>query len=162
MAGRNKGSAMGFATRRLGPLLGLAIASGLYWQAIVSTATAATPIVTIFDNDAPPPSGGFDPRQGLWGYAPHHMMVTRGETVVFNNPSSNTLPHTVTNIERTSGAFENALTAGTRFDSSPTREALIMPGASWSLDTSGLEPGHYLYYCRIHPWMAGQVTVVVP
>ena len=29
----------------------------------------------------------------------------------------------------------------------------------WDLDTSGLEPGIYSYYCRIHPWMRGWVEV---
>jgi plastocyanin len=35
-----------------------------------------------------------------------------------------------------------------------------MPGNSWSLDTSGLAAGHYGYYCRLHPWMVGSLTVV--
>ena len=153
---------MRFDVRSTGLALGLALVVGVYCQATAGSVGAATPTVTIYDNDAPPPGRGFDPAQGLWGYAPHHAIATQGETVVFNNPASNTLPHTVTNIERTSGAFENALTAGTRFDSSPTSEGLIRPGASWSLDTTGMEAGHYLYYCRIHPWMAGMLTVVSP
>ena len=30
----------------------------------------------------------------------------------------------------------------------------------WQLDTSGLDPGLYAYYCRIHPWMRGSLEVV--
>ena len=153
---------MALRMRRVGWVLGLALVLGLSWHTAVSTVDATTPTVTMFDNDAPPPGRGFDPAQAQWGYAPYHVTVMQGETIVFHNPPTNRLTHTITNIERTSGAFDNALTAGTRFDSSPTREALVATGSSWSLETSGLEPGHYLYYCRMHPWMAGLVTVVGP
>ncbi len=30
----------------------------------------------------------------------------------------------------------------------------------WELDTTGMEPGFYTYYCRIHPWMRGTIEVV--
>lgn len=137
-----------------------ALAAGLMWQAAVPAVGAATPTVTLFDNDAPGPSAGFDVAQGDWGYAPAHIAVMRGDTVLFNNPSSNRLPHTVTNIERVGPAFENQVAAGTRFDSSPSRESLVAVGTSWTLDTSTLDQGHYAYYCRIHPWMVGSLTVV--
>lgn len=29
----------------------------------------------------------------------------------------------------------------------------------WELDTDGLEPGMYAYYCRIHPWMRGMMEI---
>jgi hypothetical protein len=51
------------------------------------------------------------------------------------------------------------LTHGAAFDSSPTREEVLMPGSSWSLDTSSLEAAQYLYYCWLHPWMVGSITV---
>jgi hypothetical protein len=31
---------------------------------------------------------------------------------------------------------------------------------AWTLDTAGLEPGLYAYFCRIHPWMRGSLEVV--
>ena len=58
------------------------------------------------------------------------------------------------------GAFENTLQAGTKFDSSPTRETVIAPGNSWMLDTSTVDPGNYAFYCRFHPWMVGEITVL--
>ena len=76
------------------------------------------------------------------------------------NPASNKRPHSVTSISLGGMPFENSLVAGARFDSSPTREALVTPGNSWVLDTSGLDAGNYAYYCRIHPWMVGQVSVL--
>ena len=30
----------------------------------------------------------------------------------------------------------------------------------YDLDTSGLEPGLYSFYCRVHPWMRGSLEVV--
>ena len=50
--------------------------------------------------------------------------------------------------------------AGAKFDSSPSRETLVTPGNSWTLDTATLDPGNYAYFCRIHPWMVGEVTVL--
>ena len=144
------------------PLLVFAAIVGLCWQSTVSSAGAYTPTVTMFDNDAPPPSMGFDPGQTWWGFAPAQVLVMKGDMVVFNNPASNRLPHTVTNIERTGRAFENQLAAATKFDSSPSADALVMPGNSWTLDTSTLDPGNYAYYCRIHPWMVATLSVMAP
>ena len=56
--------------------------------------------------------------------------------------------------------FENNLVAGAKFNPSPTREELVTPGNSWTLDTSTLDARNYAYYCRIHPWMVGQVAVM--
>jgi plastocyanin len=146
--------------RPLPAVSALALALGLVWGvAIPSTAAATTPTVTVYDNDAPGPSQGFAAGQGMWGYGPNHIMAIQGEGIVFNNPASNKLPHTVTNLQRIGSPFDNQVAAGTLFDSSPTRETLMAPGTSWTLDTSMLEQGHYAYYCRIHPWMVGSVTV---
>ncbi len=142
----------------LGPLAlvpALALAVGLAAPAS-PPAIAATATVTIFDGDtATPPQ--FDPSQGWWSYAPYHVEVKRGEPVVFHNPSTNRFPHTVTSITR--GEAPNTLAAGARFDSSPDPSTRIQPGESWTLDTSSLDPGHYAYYCRLHLWMLGSVTV---
>lgn len=144
----------------LGPLAllpALALIVGLSWFA-PAPAIAATATVTIYDGDTPPPTN-FDPAQGWWGYAPYHVEVRRGEPVVFNNAASNRYPHTVTSITRGGTNYENNLLAGARFDSSPDANTRVMPGESWTLDTSSLEPGHYAYYCRLHLWMLGSFTV---
>lgn len=40
------------------------------------------------------------------------------------------------------------------FDSGP-----IIPGQSYTLDTSHLSPGTYTFQCDIHPWMLGTLHV---
>jgi plastocyanin len=124
-------------------------------------ATAFTPRVTIIQNDAQ-----FSPADaegvGQWSYAPDHLAVMQGEQIEFDNPATNSFPHTVTSITWTGMAPARTLASGQAFDSSPTRETYIQPGQSWTLDTSTLMPGQYLYYCTIHPWMAGSFTVLAP
>ena len=146
--------------RPLGLVTGFALTLGVVWAADASLATAYTPTVTMIDNDAPTPNQGIDMGQGYWGYGPQLVHVKKGEQVVFNNPATNKRPHSVTSISLGGMAFENNLVAGAKFDSSPTREELGTPGNSWTLDTSTLDAGNYAYYCRIHPWMVGQVAVL--
>lgn len=146
--------------RPLGLALGLVLTLGVTWAADATQVTAYSPTVTMIDNDAPTPNQGIDMGQGYWGYGPQLITVKKGEQVTFNNPATNRRPHSVTSISLGGQPFENTLTAGARFDSSPTREALVTPGNSWVLDTAPLDAGNYAYYCRIHPWMVGQVSVL--
>jgi plastocyanin len=114
----------------------------------------------MLDNDARPASQGFDPGRGYWGFGPDYLVVQKGESVRFVNPATNNFPHTATSIEMGSdGPFGGTLAVGAKFDSSPTREALVQKGNEWTLDTSNMDPGHYSYYCRIHPWMVAKLTV---
>jgi plastocyanin len=140
--------------------LGLVLVSGVVWATEASRAVAYTPTVTIIDNDAPAANQGVDMGQGYWGYGPSLVHVKKGEQVTFHNPSTNKRPHSVTSISLGGMPFENSLVAGAKFDSSPTREALLAPGSSWTLDTATLDTGNYAYYCRIHPWMVGQISVL--
>ncbi len=138
----------------------IALCLGLSGSALVPTTGATTPTVTIYDNDAPSPQRGFDPGQGWWGFAPQHLEVKRGETVLFVNPSTNHSPHTVTSIApEGNSSYGTQLLAGSRFDSTPSSDARIQPGESWTLDTSTLDPGNYAYYCRFHLWMLASLTV---
>ena len=146
--------------RPLGFALGLVLTVGVVWAAEVPQAIAYSPTVTFIDNDAPTPNQGIDMGQGYWGYGPSLVHVKKGEQVAFVNPATNKRPHTVTSISLGGMPFENSLVAGGKFDSSPTREALVTPGNSWTLDTSTLDAGNYAYYCRIHPWMVGQISVL--
>lgn len=137
-------------------LLGVVLVAG-YGVHAYTSAGAYTPRVTIIDNDGTFAPG--DPGTGMWGFAPAHLTVTRGESIVFDNPQGNFRPHTVTSITWSGQAPTRTLESGRLFDSSPTRETLVMPGQSFTLDTSSLDPGHYLYYCTLHPWMVGTFTV---
>lgn len=145
---------------RLIPVAALALAVATFWLVEAAPVDAGTPSVTILDNDGAVGQQGFDPVTGYWGYGPTHVIVTKGMAVTFNSPATNKRPHSVTDIRAGESPFGESILAGSRFDSSPTREALIMPGNSWTLDTSNLDPGHYGYYCRLHPWMVGSLTVV--
>jgi plastocyanin len=138
----------------------LVLAVGVVSAASVTVATAYTPTVTMIDNDAPAANQGVDMGQAYWGFGPDILHVKKGEQVMFNNPATNKRPHSVTSISLGGMPFENSLVAGAKFDSSPTREALVMPGGSWTLDTNSVDAGNYAYYCRIHPWMVGQITVL--
>ena len=142
----------------LGPLAllpAVALILGLSWLAPAPVLAAGTSVV-MFDSDTPSPPV-FDAGQGWWSYAPYHVQVARGEPIMFNSPSTNKFPHTVTSITR--GEAPGTFVAGTAFDSSPDPSTRINPGESWTLDTSSLAPGHYAYYCRVHLWMLGSFTV---
>jgi plastocyanin len=45
------------------------------------------------------------------------------------------------------------------FDSLTVAPNGILPGTSFTLDTSNLAPGTYHYFCDFHPWMQGTLTV---
>lgn len=77
-------------------------------------------------------------------FMPANAMVDAGGTVTWSN--DDTAAHTVT-----SGSAEGGGPDGT-FDSS-----LLMPDTTFSYTFE--EAGEYPYYCIVHPWMAGMVTV---
>jgi plastocyanin len=125
-------------------------------------AAASTPRVVMYDNDGPLPSqgGAIDFWTGELEFAPHHIAVMKGEQVVFDNPAGNKRPHNVVSISNSGNAGDPKLDAGAKFTSGLNREAWLSPGASWTLDTSTVDPGHYSYFCSIHPWMVGSITVL--
>ena len=139
-------------------LVGLAFASVSLVSSVGAQGTEAR--VVIVDNDGPTPNQGIDMRTGEWGFAPAHIAVTQGEPVMFENPEGNFRPHDVVSITRSGSSAEPVLESGARFGSGTTQESWIRPGGSWTLDTSGLDPGYYAYYCSVHPWMVGNVTVL--
>jgi predicted secreted protein with PEFG-CTERM motif len=77
-------------------------------------------------------------------YSPSSVNVSPGDTVTWTN--ADTASHTVT-----SGKPSDNQT-GTVFDSS-----LIKAGATFSHTFASA--GMFNYYCQVHPWMAGMVTV---
>jgi plastocyanin len=85
-------------------------------------------------------------RQGNPHYDPLNIAVPVGTTVQFANDDPNQV-HTVT-----SGTPGNATAAGKLFDSG------VMNEGSAFLYTFN-KVGDYSYYCKLHPWMIGSVSV---
>jgi plastocyanin len=77
-------------------------------------------------------------------YVPAEVTVKAGETITWEN--EDTAIHTAT-------SGENATPDG-KFDTS-----LVSPGQSSKPQTMPSEPGEYSYFCTLHPWMTGTVTV---
>jgi cytochrome c oxidase subunit 2 len=85
--------------------------------------------------------------QGNPDYDPDELTVKKGDKITVNNVD--TMPHTVTNGE--SGSDPNS---GKLFDTS-----IINGGDSAEIDTSGVDAGAHPYYCMVHPYMTGSLTV---
>ena len=85
--------------------------------------------------------------QGSPDYDPKELTVKKGDKILVDNVD--TMPHTVTNGE--SGSDPNS---GKLFDTS-----IINGGDSAELDTSTIDAGTHPYYCLVHPYMTGTLTV---
>jgi cytochrome c oxidase subunit 2 len=85
--------------------------------------------------------------QGNPDYDPDELKVKKGDKITVNN--ADTMPHTVTNGE--SGSDPNS---GKLFDTS-----IINGGDSAEIDTSTVDAGTHPFYCMVHPYMTGTLTV---
>jgi cytochrome c oxidase subunit II len=85
--------------------------------------------------------------QGNPDYDPDELKVKKGDKVTVNN--ADTMPHTVTNGE--SGSDPNS---GKLFDTS-----IINGGDSAEIDTAAVDAGEHPYYCMVHPYMTGTLTI---
>ena len=84
-------------------------------------------------------------------YTPTHLTVHVGDTVTWIN-SDGSIPHTVTAGWPDSDAIGVDYPGGHGFDSD------FMPGGITFEHTFEVS-GEYDYYCQLHPWMIGSVTV---
>ena len=91
------------------------------------------------------PTGAATP--GNPPYAPDALTVTKGDLITVTN--DDTVPHTVT-----SGDGPQDPNSARLFDTS-----IIMAGETGQIDTASLEAGNYAYYCTVHPFMKGTITV---
>ena len=84
-------------------------------------------------------------------YYPTHLTVHVGDTVTWIN-SDGSIPHMVTSGWPDSDQIGENYPGGHGFDSD-----FMSGGASFmhTFDT----PGEYDYYCQLHPWMIGSITV---
>jgi cytochrome c oxidase subunit 2 len=85
--------------------------------------------------------------QGNPDYDPKELTVKKGDKILVDNVD--TMPHTVTNGE--SGSDPNS---GKLFDTS-----IINGGDSAEIDTATVDAGTHPYYCMVHPYMTGTLTV---
>ncbi len=85
--------------------------------------------------------------QGNPAYDPSDLKVKKGQTILVDNVDA--MPHTVTN-----GAGPSDSTSGKIFDTS-----IINAGESKVLETADIDPAKYDYYCSVHPYMVGTLTV---
>src|SRR5712691_1172105 len=94
------------------------------------------------------------------GYTPGTIVITVGDTITWQLTGG---LHTVTSTGVSSnGSFlydsSPAFTpAGALADMGPGK--LLSPGSVFELDTGTLATGTYHYFCKIHPGMAGNLTV---
>jgi cytochrome c oxidase subunit II len=85
--------------------------------------------------------------QGNPAYDPDPITVSVGDVVEVSN--QDTVPHTVT-----SGSGPEDAESGSQFDTS-----IIDADATGQVDTANLAAGDYPYYCSVHPYMLGTMTV---
>jgi len=88
------------------------------------------------------PIGAGNNVEGQIFYAPQDVSVMKETVVLWNN--NDEVAHTVT----------SSLDFGDTFDS-----GLIDAGSTFQIDTTGLETDTYEYFCIVHPWMIGSITV---
>ncbi len=88
------------------------------------------------------PNGAGNNVEGQIFYDPQDMSVMKETIVLWNN--NDEVAHTVT----------SSLDFGDTFDS-----GLMDAGGTFQIDTSNLERDTYEYFCIVHPWMIGSITV---
>ena len=88
------------------------------------------------------PTGAGNNIEGQIFYDPQDVSVMKETVVLWNN--NDEVAHTVT----------SSLDFGDTFDS-----GLIDAGSTFQIDTTGLETDTYEYFCIVHPWMIGSITV---
>ena len=85
--------------------------------------------------------------QGSPDFDPEDLTAKKGDEVTVVN--HDTVPHTVT-----SGTGSSDPNSAKSFDTS-----IINGGESATVSLAQVEPGPYDYYCMIHPYMTGKITV---
>jgi plastocyanin len=85
--------------------------------------------------------------QGSPDYDPKELTAKAGD--VINVVNKDSLPHTVT-----SGTGINDANKGAAFDTN-----IIAGGESAKISLAEVDPGQYEYFCIVHPFMTGKITV---
>ncbi len=85
--------------------------------------------------------------KGNPNFQPDELTAKKGDTIQVTNQDN--VPHTVT-----SGTGSSDPDSGKYFDTK-----IIDPSGSASIDTSNMPSGSYPFYCQIHPYMTGKITI---
>lgn len=130
-------------------VLSLIAVSPMLLQDITPQAFAASQIITI-------PYGAFDPNFNTaapqW-YLPTAITIQVNQTLTWVN--QDTEGHTVTSGK--AGGREGLIQNNMGQPSGLFDSGTIKPGKTWSYTFT--KPGQYEYFCTIHPWMDGYITV---
>ena len=125
------------------------VASSVLLQVAIPQASAAVQIVTI-------PYGAFDPNFNTaapqW-YLPSAVTIQVNQTITWVN--QDTEGHTITSGK--AGGREGLIQNNMGQPSGLFDSGTIPPGKTWSHTFT--KPGQYEYFCTIHPWMDGYITV---
>jgi nitrite reductase (NO-forming) len=89
-------------------------------------------------------------------YLPAQLTITVGTTVTWINKDS--IGHTVTEGDPNSPTQPALRTFDSSGQAGSGQVSLLQPGQSWSYTFT--TPGTYNYYCIVHPYMTGQITVL--
>ena len=102
-----------------------------------ATAAAGTPLTILSGANV----------QGNPAFDPNPLSAKKGDTITVTN--KDTLPHTVT-----SGTGPSDPNSAKSFDTS-----IIEAGATADISTASLAPGDFPFYCTVHPYMTGKLTL---
>jgi plastocyanin len=85
--------------------------------------------------------------QGNPNFDPNPAQASSDALITWTN--NDEVPHTAT-----SGTGSSDTSPGKLFDS-----GIISPGDKFSVPASQLGPGEHDYYCQVHPYMKGKITI---
>src|SRR2546425_4445050 len=131
------------------PLLAIMLFAGP-----VHAASSAGASISIHDVAQINPQAFTFPGAGAFQFKPGIISAGQGSSVTWTNNGYD--EHTVTSYTgKVTVTFEGLSVSipipDGKFDSGIA--TTIKSGQSWTLDTKGLSPGDYAYFCQIHPWM---------
>src|SRR5215211_112976 len=109
-----------------------------YYQPLSPASGGGGPTINILEGAAV---------QGSPDYDPDELTAKKGDEVTVVN--QDTVPHTAT-----SGTGATDPNSAKSFDTS-----IINGGESATISLAQVEPGQYDYYCMIHPYMTGKITI---
>ena len=101
-------------------------------------------------------TGQFFSGSASWGFLPRSLAVKKGAQVTVTN--NGLIPHTFSSYTVIVPVQEGFKTLMIPISDGVFNQTLI-PGQSWTLDTSTLNTGSYTYACLFHPWMKGVINV---